>query len=253
MPNWCYTQVCFRGKPENIERLIKDVEAAIKFGQDHRTYCNIRYFMHLNGFDTVSYRERFQNKYIHNYYDCNFRGSVIEGEDYEEDDGLISYYPTFEMAWYTDYQLLQLISMIYNVKFSAYSEEPGCEVYDKCRNDDSIDEYNFDYIISPDYDQFEEALESDNCSKEIEDIGYYTAVKDGDSEGEDIIRTLEKHNIEYNIIPIQNYPVPTPYGVYYHYMYGVIFDTERDEKFFRYPEIDPFNRYLIKGVTYDSD
>ena len=252
MPNWCYTQVCFRGKPENIERLIKDVEAATKFHSNNRLFCNIRYFMHLNGFDTVSYYERFKNKYIPNYYDCNFRGSIIDGEEYEEEDGLVSYYPTFEMAWYTDYQLLQLISMIYDVKFSAYSEEPGCEIYDKCRNDSSIDEYDFDYIISPDYEQFEEALECD-YNHEIEDLGYDNPVKDGDPEAEDMIRTLEKHGIEYNIKPIQSYPVPTPFGVYYHYTYGVIYDTNENYQFFRYPELDPFNRYLVKGVTYDTN
>ena len=244
MPNWCYTQVCFRGKPENIERLIKDVEKASKFRDDNKCFCNVRYFMHLNDFDIVSYRER------PHFYDCNFRGSIMDGEEYEEENGLVSYYPTFEMAWYTDFHLLQLISMIYDVKFSAYSEEPGCEVYDKCRNDTSIEEYDFDYIISPDYDQFEEALESD-YNHEIGDLGYDNPVKDGDPDAENMIRTLEKHGIEYEIKPIESCPVPIPYGVYYHYNYGVIYDTDTDKKFFRYPEIDEFNRYLVKGVTYE--
>lgn len=258
MPNWCYTQVCFKGKPENIKRLAKDIEAACTFGRNNRGYCNIRYFMHLNNFDTVSYRERFQYKYIPHYYDCNFRGSVY-GADYEcEDDlkdGYLYYYPTFEMAWHTDYQLLQLISMIYNVTFSAYSEEPSMEIFDKCSNDDSINEYDFDFIISPDYDQFEEVLYGDNIDnrRDVEDIGYDNALKNGDPEAESIINTLKKHNIEYNIIPIETYPAPIPFGVYYHYMYGVTFDTDTYEKFYRYPEIDEFNRYLIKGVTYDSD
>lgn len=253
MPNWCYTQVCFKGKPENIKRLEKDVEAATIFHRNNRSFCNIRYFMHLNGFDTVSYAERYINKYIPRYYDCNFRGSVIDSEEeYELKDGLMVYYPTFEMAWYTDFQLLQLISMIYDVTFSAYSEEPGCQVYEKCKNDDSIDEYDFDCIISPDYDQFEEALECD-YDHEIEDIGYDNLVKEGDSDYNRIINTLKKHDIEYCIKNIECYPAPTPYGIYYHYMYGVVFDTDTEIKFCRYPEIDEFNRYLIKGVTYDSD
>lgn len=253
MPNWCYTQVCFKGKPENIRRLEKDVEAATQFHSNNRSFCNIRYFMHLNGFDTVSYAERYINKYIPRYYDCNFRGSVIDSEEeYELEDGIMVYYPTFEMAWYTDFQLLQLISMIYDVTFSAYSEEPGCQVYEKCKNNDSIDEYDFDCIISPDYDQFEEALEGD-YDHEIDDLGYDNPVKMGDDDYNRIINVLKKHDIEYDIKVIETYPPPIPFGVYYHYMYGVIFDDDFHVKFSRYPEIDEFNRYLIKGVTYDSD
>lgn len=259
MPNWCYTEVCFKGKPENIKRLDKDIEAATHFCHRNRSYCNIRYFMHLNGFDTASYRERFMSKYIPHYYDCNFRGSVSAynepDDELIDDEGYITYYATFEMAWYTDYQLLQLISMIYDVTFSAYSEEPGCQVYDKCSNDDSINEYDFNCIISPDYDQFEEVLYGDDIDKrrDVEDLGYDNAVKEGDSDYHRIINTLKKHDIEYEIKVIKTYPVPTPFGVYYHYMYGVVFDTDTDIKFCRYPEIDEFNRYLIKGVTYDTD
>lgn len=252
MPNWCYTQVCFRGKPENIERLRKDVEAANEFGHRHMSFCNVRYLLSLQNFDTVSYYERFKNKYIPNYYDCNFRGNVFDTQfkSEEHNDGLVSYYPTFEMAWYTDYQLLQLISMIYDVKFSAYSEEPGCEIYDKCRNDSSIDEYDFDYIISPDYEQFEEALDE---NPEGLDLDYNNAVKQGSEEEAEIINILKERGITYGINPIETIPVPDPYGVYYHYNYGVIYDTDFYEKFMKYPELDPFNRYSVKGVTYDTD
>lgn len=250
MPNWCYTQVCFRGKPENIERLAKDVDKATEFLRNNRGYCNIRYFMQLNNFDTVSYRERFQNKYIPHYYDCNFRGSVYSANyDIEDvtEEGYISYYPTFEMAWYTDYQLLQIISMIYDVKFSAYSEETGCQIYDKCRNDESIDEYDFDFIISPDYEQYEEALEEGIDL----DMCYVNPVKDGDADMTYILKTLTSHDIKYDIQSVEALPVPSPFGVYYHYLYGVIFDTDIEMKFCRYPETDEFNRFLIKGVTYE--
>ena len=252
MPNWCYTQVCFKGKPENIKRLVKDIEAACIFHSNNRGYCNIRYFLYLNNFDTTSYIERCRYTHIPHLYNCNFRGSVYSA-DYECEDDLkdeyLYYYPTFEMAWYTDYQLLQLISMMYDVTFSAYSEEPSMEIFDKCRNDDSINEYDFDIIITPDYDQFEELLEGDNNI----DFGYENAVKYGDEEFNHITNTLKKHNIEYDTITITAMPVPTPFGVYYHYINGVVFDTDTEMKFFRYPGIDEFNRYLVKGVTYDTD
>lgn len=73
MPNWCYTQVCFKGNPENIMRLVKDVESSDEWNHKNGTlFCNLRYFLSLNNFDTVSYLQRYNN-----YFNSpNFRGYI---------------------------------------------------------------------------------------------------------------------------------------------------------------------------------
>lgn len=245
MPNWCYTRVCFKGKPENIIRLRKDIENAANFTKANPRYCNLRYLLSLNNFDTVSYLQRYKDS-----YDCNFRGSVY---DYpyqpEENNGYLLYYPSFEMAWDMDYNVLQLISIIYGVEFSAYSEESGMGIRTKCKNG-SIDTYDFDYTIIPDIEQFEDAINED---PEGLDLDYDNPVKYKSAEALEIKKILHDCNIEYDIQEIEEVPVPIPYGVYYHYIYGVRFDTEFDKIWNGYPYSDPFNRYLTKGVYYDDN
>lgn len=235
MPNWCYTQVCFKGKPENIMRLKENIEAADEWSHRNPGFCNIRYFLYISGFDTMSYRMRFNS-----VLDSNFRGTVYGTHLKPEECGeYLLYYPTFDTAWYMDYQLLQIISMIYDVEFSAYSEEPNMDVFVKCKNG-NVDTYDFDYVIRPDYDQLEEAIE-DNPDLEL----YYNMpVKIGEPDTDKILDILKDLNIDFETADIAEDPVPIPYGVYYHYMNGVIYDNDNYNKFYRYPEVDPFNIYV---------
>jgi hypothetical protein len=236
MPNWCYTTVCFKGKPENIKALRQDIEATTEFTHEHGgLWTNIRYLLSLKGFDTVSYYERFPNRYTA----PSFRGYVYDTPLKEADDGdYLLYYPTFEMAWDMDYEVLQIISMLYGVEFSAYSEESGMCIRHKCRNGD-IEYCDFDYSIVPDYEQFESAIEE---NPEIEsDIGWDNPVKQGSTEQTAILGLLKELGINYHIEHIPEVPVPTPYGVYYHYTYGVRYDDENFKKFYEYPGLDRFN------------
>ena len=237
MPNWCFTRVCFKGKPDNINRLRSDIAKATEWGYRNPLWCNIRYFLSLSGFDAVSYEQRMINKYIPQMHDCNFRGNVFDTYLQSEECGeYLLYYPSFETAWWMDYGLLQIISINYNVEFSAYSDEPGMGYYGKCKNG-SIDTYDYDYRIIPNYEQLEEAVEN---NPELE-IDYDIPVKIGDSNIESIIEELKKHNIEYNIGHIEEEEAPKIYGIYYHYKYGVCYDDEIHNKIYNYPELDPFN------------
>ena len=64
------------------------------------------------------------------------------------------------------------------------------------------------------------------------------------NEANEIIKKLDDRNIEFDTQYITDFKVPNIYGVYYHYMYGVIYDTNTNT--FRYPELDPFNIYVNK-------
>ena len=235
MPNWCYTQVCFKGKPENIMNLRNDIALANEFTHKYGSmWTNLRYFLSLKGFDDVSYYERFPNR----YYAPNFRGYVYDTRLAPEEDGnYLLYYPTFDMAWDMDYEVLQIISMLYGVEFSAYSEESGMGIRHKCRNGD-IDTYDFDYSIVPDYEQLEELFEKD---PNFNDIDYDNPVKQGSIGQKVILDMMKDHGIEYEIEHIPEVNVPTPYGVYYHFMHGVTYDTDNYKKFYNYPELDRFN------------
>ena len=234
MPNWCYSRICFKGKTENIKRLQNDIELANEYAHRNPMFCNIRYFLSLNGFDIVSYKERFNS-----YHDTNFRGSiystVLAPEEYIDDQSL--YYPYTETAWWMDYGLLQIISLIYGVEYSCYSEEPGMAIYTKCRNSE-LDVYDYDYCIQPDYEQLEEAIYND---PQLE-IDYLTPVKIGEPETDEILDLLKERNIEFETIQIDEEVPPIPFGVYYHYNIGVTYDKEPN--WCNYPELDPFNIYI---------
>lgn len=233
MPNWCYTQVCFKGKPDNIMRLKRDVELANEWSHRNPDFCNIRYFLSLSGFDTKSYEIK-----IDNILNSNFRGFIYDNALKPEECGsYILYYPTFETAWYMDNQLLQIISLIYDVEFSSYSEELNMGVFYKCRNG-NVDTYDYDYLICPNYEQVEEIMEDDPLFE------YYdTPVKIGEPETDKILDDLKNHNIDFETVSIPEDPVPLIHGVYYHFMNGVIYDDENRKKY-QYPEVDPFNIYI---------
>ena len=206
MPNWCWTKSCFIGNKEDIERFNKDIENSIEwYGNNDYKYTNISHLLELNDFYTNQY-----NNSPNVEYSMNFRGSVIYNpKDAEKrDNGEYAIYPEFETAWNTDYNVLHLLSRLYNLKFSAYSEEPSMGVYTKCRN--CADTTN-DYIctIIPDGDQLDE-------HDLLDDIPYTIPVKLQDTETLDMIKLLNERHIDYNTYEIfEDFNKPKLYGVYY--------------------------------------
>lgn len=207
MPNWCYSNVCFKGNHDNIYKLKQDVEKAFKFSRDNGYYyCNISFLLLQQGFRTEIYNES-------SPYRINFRGSVIEGYNIIKNYGSYSkIYLMFETAWYIDYDLLHLIAMIYDLEFSAYSEELGMGLFDKCRNGEE-DTYDYDFLIRLNYDQFESYVEKYPDS-EISDIGCDIPCKENDVEN--IIKIIEDYEIEYSKEDIyDNTDAPCIHGIYY--------------------------------------
>lgn len=214
MPNWCQSRVCFEGSLDNISKLAEDMYKAIKYRIDNNYhYTNIWYLLSLKDFNTEEYNK---SRYGDNYFThTNFRGSVETFDtrcpiqiNYYGDYAKLHLY--FETAWYMDYNVLHLICMLYNVKFSAYSEEPGMCLYNKCRNAE-IDDYDYDYVIYPDCEELEEAMEKDKYFE----IDYTIPVKNGQEKY--IIETLNQHNISYKTIPTDQIDDSelSIYGVYY--------------------------------------
>lgn len=139
-----------------------------------------------------------------------------------------------------DYNVLQVISKIYDVEYSAYSEEPGMDIHTKCKNG-SINTYDFDFSISPNYEDLELALDE---NPEL-DIDYDIPVKIGIDNIDSITKELKDNNIDYRITEIASIEPPDIYGVYYHYIYGVDYDDDLHNKIYRYPGLDRFNKYDI--------
>lgn len=226
MPNWCMTRAHFRGDTENIFRLNKDIQDSMKYQKENDyKYLNLPYFFSLNNFDVNAYSNKFKTM-LPGIFSTNFRGNIslddITIMDID-DNNLASIYPTFETAWDIDYDVLRLISMMYNLEFSAYSEEFGMGFCVKCRNGD-LDTYDYDIAISPDYSQIYD--QDEEYQKEIDYCDF--AGKLDSDEIEKSIKLLKERNIDYNI-----YPVPEEdreskiYGVYYDPIPGVIYDTPK--------------------------
>lgn len=218
MPNWCYTTTCFKGSLENITRLADDIYKTIEWTKENNyEYCNLFHFFSLNDFDVDSYITRFKKRWDR----PNFRGSIIDNYpfiiEYYGDYALL--YPSFETAWWMDFNILHLISMLYNVEFSAYSEEPSMEIYTKCKNG-SIDTFDYDIAICPDWEQ-------------IDDDEYYsyadliTSGKKDDPRVINEIKRLDDHNIDYEILDVlDDTSDPKIYGTYYGpAINGVYYDT----------------------------
>ena len=209
MPNWCYSNVHFEGAISNITELAENIYKSITWMKENKYgYLNIPYFFSLKGFDVDSYTSRFIGP-------CriNFRGSISTDFPlkiyYYGDYACINTW--FETAWYMDYDVLHLISMLYNVKFSAYSEEPNMDLFTKCSNAE-INTYNYDYVIRPDYEQ----LENHNENNEVE-FDYIIPVKDDDNSSRLVIDALGSFNIDYEKVPIEDQSDlgTNIYGVYY--------------------------------------
>ena len=227
MPNWCYTQTRFSGKKENIERLDRDIKRAHAFlERNGYRYCNLFYFLLLNGFDTESYAKSKDNGMIHKN---NFRGFITNHCIDTEDEELSYLYPEFETAWWMDITVLHMIANMYDLKFSSYSEEPNTDLYQTCHNTDDK-YYDLDIIIRPDYEQLEAEYEKDPKF----DIGYTFACNVNDPEFIQVTKELEKRSIEYEVgdVPdVSNEPW---------YLHGV------------YYEMTP-RGVCYPGVTYDED
>lgn len=248
MPNWCTTSVAFKGKPENINKLREDVQKATDWYYENSFFTSMRYFLSLSNFDTVSYVQRYRD-----YYSApNFRGSIYDSsfKCVECEDGELKYFATLEMAWNTDYEVLILISKLYDVKFSAYSEEFGMGIFTRCSNG-LVDDYDYNFIIKPDYEQLEEFQEENNYKL---DIDYYNPVKNCSEDVNEIIDTLRMHNIDFGIEPIERFYSPQLriYGIYQHYIYGVDYD-EKESWNQSYPGLDRFNKYYTPGIIYDTE
>lgn len=209
MPNWCYTTASFKGKPENILRLANDIYKSIEWMRNNNySHCNIGYFFSLNGFDIKLYNKNYpKNESI------QLRCSIAE--DYplrlEYYGSFAVIYPIFESAWYMDYNILHLISLIYNVEFSAYSEEPNMDLFAKCKNGFE-NTYDYDYVLRLDPDAVDEILEYDsNC-----DLDYNMAIKENDPHTKFIMNEIKENNIEYTKETIYNdHYGSTIHGVYY--------------------------------------
>ena len=208
MPNWAYTAVCFKGKVEDIQRLNNDIVEAMNYEkEDGYKHVNLWHFFSLSGFDVESFLNRYKGKFSR----PNFKGSIRQHYPKVEIDGEYAYlYPYIETAWGMDYNILYLIASHYNVIFSAYSEEPSMEYYEKCRNS-SLDTFDYDIAITPDWDQLEE-LDKDS------DI-YFDPTLAGKKTEQEIKETLDylnKNNIDYETYDIpENNEGLNIYGVYY--------------------------------------
>lgn len=233
MPNWCYTDVCFRGNPENINKLYDDIHSSIIWMRENKyNYVNLFYFFSLNNFDAETYLNRYTKRlYLGNSIGhhmwfplrISFRGSFV---DYSaitnNDDGTCTLNAVLEMAWNTDYEILHLISIMYNVKFSAYSEELGMGIHTKCRNCD-LQDFNFDIVVYPDSEQAEEFMDKfHDADGEL----YPTAFKLNDPEYNNFIKFLNDTDIDYytqDVVEINANELAV-YGVYYDPITGVTYE-----------------------------
>lgn len=233
MPNWCCTDVCFRGAPENINKLCEDINSSIKWMiQNKYKYVNLYYFFSLNGLNVEDYLNKYTKRiYLGDPFGkqlwfplrISFRGSVIESTRpvINNQNETSTIYTTFEIAWNTDYEILSLISTFYNVEFSAYSEEPSMGIFTKCSNCNMENDYDYDIIVSPDYEQAEEVMEK------YPDLELYrTPFKLNDPEYKYFIQKLDDNKIEYSIDKIEeiNSDELYVYGVYYEPVNGVTYD-----------------------------
>lgn len=226
MPNWCITDVCFSGKKENIERLNNDISKTMNWNRGN-WYLNLPYFFLLNGFDVQSYTDSKDNGMLRNN---NFRGTITYTnwmDCYDDDISRISV--NLETAWWFDPTVLDIISQIYDVKYSSYSEEPNMDIFHTCHNTDDK-YYDYDTLVRADYEQLEEEYEKDPTF----DIYYYQVGNQYDREITFSIEELEERNIKYEIeaIPdISNDP---------RYMHGVYYETTP-------------RGVIYPGVTYDNE
>lgn len=239
MPNWCITEVAFKGNSDNINRLIEDISKATEWGHENPRFCNIRHLLSLGGFDTVSYLQRYPNYYNQPRFRGNVYGEMRPIIECEDKDQL--YHPVFEMAWDTDYTVLQLLSKIYGLEFSAFSEECGMDIRHKCRNGD-VDFNDYDYCICPDMNNLPEGIEEDDIYDKYD---YSIPVKHGSDMEKDLLEEFKFDGISPIFKEIPEVDVPDIYGVYYHYIYGVAYDDDNNSFNATYPGSDPFNRYQI--------
>ena len=225
MPNWCYTQICFKGKEEDIQRLHNDIQKCLQFDKRNPWHCNLYYFYALNGIECTSYANKSDG------YNGMFRGYFYDSY-IEDGDNSTHLYATLDTAWSIDYEIIFLICKMYNVEFSAYSEEPNMDIFMTCHNT-KRPYYDYDTLIRPDYDQFDEAIEKEPNF----DLDWYRAGNRNDTWLQDYIDELKFRNIEYSIesiyeanyddFPIQGvYYSTLPEGVTYGEIVGVTYDKE---------------------------
>lgn len=214
MPNWCITDATFKGKRENIHRLDADMKRARQWTIENPGYCNVSYFLSLSGFDTVNYVNRYNDSILAS---PSFRGKVVYSTIEDVDDDESTLLASFEMAWYTHYELIKIISQNYNVGACAYSEEPSFDIFTSYSDGDL--NYDYDIVVRPDYDQAEEYMKN-NPGTDV----YYIPYSKYDTEYNEYIDFLNKNNIDYDVIDIEKF---TPNDIQ---LYGVYYEPVSDNK-----------------------
>lgn len=206
MANSCFTSVCFSGDPYNIYKLSKDIQETLEWSSINYSYWNINYFFNINGVDLFRYNKS------HDHRDhISVRSSIVNFKllfEYPGSMNMPKLYVGIDSAWDIDYGILSLISMIYNLEFSAYSEEPNLDVFEKCRNGKDT-YFDYDYAIRID-------IENDKDFYRIDDIGlgYINPCKSGDEEAS-IIKQLKDNNFNYEKEMVTEIDPPLLYGIYY--------------------------------------
>ena len=222
MPNWCYTEICFTGEPYNIYKLKRDIDESIQWGLLNPRYCSLIYFLSIRGFDSAMYNE--QHKRIDNIMTRGYFINTSISFEYPGNMIKPKLYATMDTAWYIDYKLLQLISILYDVKFSSYSSEPNMWDFSTCKNDDN-NEFDYDYILGLE-------PETDDDFRKIEDleldydINYEMPFKDGDPNAEKIAKILDDNNISYTNDDIARRNPEPIYGMYYDLISGIHYDEK---------------------------
>ena len=189
MPNWCHAKVSFNGDPQNINKLSKDIYEAMKFLKEtHYNICNIGYFLSLSGFNINEYNNYYKDNQLMRrcFIYSDFPSVIFDYKDY----AII--HAKLDSAWGTDYNILYLISAIYQVEFSAYSYELGLGLFDKCRNGNE-DTYDYDKVLLLDCDAVNEEIEKHGNTE----LDYSIPVKSYEQYTEDLLNTLDEKEIEY--------------------------------------------------------
>lgn len=207
MPNLCYTDICFKGKLENICRLVNDVLRSVKYMKEtNYKYYNIGYFLSLSNFDLDIYNNDPNTKDIQRR--CSIIGDYPLNIECYEDYAIAHLH--CESAWYMDYNIFYLISLLYQVEFSAYSEEPCMDYYEKGKNG-TEDTYDYDRILHLDADKVEYELDINKSTI----LDYHMPVKSDSYYTESLIDYIDERGIPYEEETIPKCDESTIHGIYY--------------------------------------
>ncbi len=152
MPNWCYGNVDFYGRSENIYKFIEDVKSTMNYEKSNGyRRCNMWFFLEKSGFNPDAYLKT-QDTKIRPTLDgvdgdawlkdtlvrcksTNFRAYYCD-EPYLWFDrcGIAACTVGIDSAWDLDVGLLNLISLRYNILYTFQADEVGMGLYYKGKN-----------------------------------------------------------------------------------------------------------------------